>query len=121
MDDNSEESIETSLVNQPLEWSPQHESILIEWADKAMCYRWLHSKANIMYSTLNAWYTIPVIIISTLTGTANFAQARVPLEYQSYFAMLIGGFNILDGIITTIQQFLKITQLNYLINLYTTQ
>ena len=65
-----------------------------------------------MYSTLNAWYTIPVIVISTLTGTANFAQERVPLEYQSFFVMIVGGFNILAGIITTIQQFLKITQLN---------
>ena len=65
-----------------------------------------------MYSSLNAWYTIPVIIISTLTGTANFAQTRVPLEYQNYFAMIVGGFNILGGIISTIQQFLKITQLN---------
>jgi hypothetical protein len=65
-----------------------------------------------MFSSLNAWYTIPVIVISTVTGTANFAQERVPLAYQSYFVMLVGGLNILAGIITTIQQFLKITQLN---------
>jgi hypothetical protein len=111
MDTISEQSNESvNLI--PLEWSPEHETILIEWADKAMCYRWLHSKANAMYSTLNAWYTIPVIVISTLTGTANFAQERVPVEYHSYFVMLVGGFNILAGIITTIQQFLKITQLN---------
>jgi hypothetical protein len=93
-------------------WSPEHEAILIEWADKAMCNRWLHSKSNALYSYLNAWYTIPVIVISTVTGTANFAQERVPLAYQNYFAMIVGGFNILAGIITTIQQFLKITQLN---------
>jgi len=95
-----------------VEWTPEHETILIEWADKAMCYRWLHSKSNALYSSLNAWYTIPVIVISTLTGTANFAQERVPIEYQSYYVMIVGGFNILAGIITTIQQFLKITQLN---------
>ena len=100
-----------SLSNDAV-WTVEHEAILIEWADKAMCYRWLHSRANILYSTLNAWYTIPVIVISTLTGTANFAQDRVPLEYQSYYVMVVGGFNILAGIITTIQQFLKITQLN---------
>jgi hypothetical protein len=94
------------------EWSTEHEEILIEWADKAMCYRWLHSKSNSLYSSLNAWYTIPVIVISTLTGTANFAQTRVPIDYQNYFAMVVGGFNILGGIISTIQQFLKITQLN---------
>jgi hypothetical protein len=112
-EDNINENISLSqLANREVEWTPQHEGILIEWADKAMCYRWLHSKANAMYSSLNAWYTIPVIVISTLTGTANFAQERVPLEYQSYFVMIVGAFNIAAGIITTIQQFLKITQLN---------
>jgi hypothetical protein len=93
-------------------WTTEHEDILIEWADKAMCYRWLHSNANALYSYKNTWYTIPVIVISTVTGTANFAQERVPIEYQTYFVMMIGAFNILAGIITTIQQFLKITQLN---------
>jgi hypothetical protein len=117
MDDNLSET--NIIVDQEkpetmdkVEWTPEHETILIEWADKAMCYRWLHSKSNALYSSLNAWYTIPVIVISTLTGTANFAQERVPLEYQSFFVMIVGGFNILAGIITTIQQFLKITQLN---------
>ena len=112
MENLSEDDNNLNIIQGTIEWTPEHENILIEWADKAMCYRWLHSKANIMYSALNAWYTIPVIIISTLTGTANFAQERVPLQYQSLFVMLVGGFNILAGIITTIQQFLKITQLN---------
>jgi hypothetical protein len=95
-----------------VDWSVEHERIFTEWGDKAMCYKWMHSKANSMYSRLNAWYTIPVIVISTLTGTANFAQERVPLAYQNYFVMIVGAFNITAGIITTIQQFLKITQLN---------
>ena len=95
-----------------IEWTLEHEGILIEWADKAMCFKWLHSKAHEHFSSLNTMYTIPVIVISTLTGTANFAQDRVPLEYQSFFVMTVGGFNILAGIISTIQQFLKISQLN---------
>jgi hypothetical protein len=107
-----DEDDNTNIKHGHIEWCPEHEKILIEWADKAMCYRWLHSKSNALYSSLNAWYTIPVIIISTLTGTANFAQERVPIQYQSYFVMIVGGFNILAGIISTIQQFLKITQLN---------
>jgi hypothetical protein len=101
-----------SNSNNNIEWTTEHELILVEWADKAMCYRWLHSRSNALYSSLNAWYTIPVIVISTLTGTANFAQERVPVNYQNYFVMIVGAFNILAGIITTIQQFLKVTQLN---------
>ena len=107
----NEESL-NALIKDAVEWTQEHERILIEWADKAMCYRWLHSRSNALYSSLNAWYTIPVIVISTLTGTANFAQGRVADEYQNVFVMVVGGFNILAGIITTIQQFLKITQLN---------
>jgi len=107
---NSEEVV--SEVLSEIEWTIDHEDILIEWADKAMCFRWLHSRAHALYSKLNYNYTIPVIVISTLTGTANFAQDRVPVAYQGYFVMIVGGFNILAGIITTIQQFLKITQLN---------
>ena len=113
---NNNMDVDTMIVNSNdnihFSWTPEHEAILIEWADKAMCNRWLHSKSNALYSYLNAWYTIPVIVISTVTGTANFAQERVPVNYQNYFAMIVGGFNILAGIITTIQQFLKITQLN---------
>jgi hypothetical protein len=112
IDDETFESIDLEKNSNIIEWTPEHEQLLIEWGDKAMCYRWLHSKANSMFSSLNTWYTIPVIVISTLTGTANFAQERVPLSFQNYFVMIVGGFNILAGIITTIQQFLKITQLN---------
>ena len=112
MDEDIYENIDLDKPKIVIEWTPEHEQLLIEWGDKAMCYRWLHAKANAMFSNLNTWYTIPVIVISTLTGTANFAQERVPLQYQSFFVMIVGGFNILAGIITTIQQFLKITQLN---------
>ena len=98
--------------NQKNKWYAEHENILIEWADKAMCYRWLHSKAHNLFSYKNAWFTIPVIVISTCTGTANFAQDRVSEDYRNYVVMIVGAFNILAGIITTIQQFLKVTQLN---------
>lgn len=95
-----------------MDWTKEHENILIDWADKAMCYRWLHAKSNNMYGRLNAWFTIPVIIMSTLTGTANFAQERIPEHFRHYYSMIVGGINITAGIITTIQQFLKISELN---------
>ena len=102
------EDITPSLVT----WKVEHEKILIEWADKAMCYSWLHSKSYNLYKILDMWFTVPVIIISTITGTANFAQDRIPMTYADYYVMVIGAFNILVGIITTIKQFLKISELN---------
>ena len=93
-------------------WTSGHEKILIDWADKAMCYRWLHARSHQRFSKVNTYFTIPVIIMSTLTGTANFAQDRVPEYYRGYYSMGVGFVNILAGIITTIQQFLKISELN---------
>jgi hypothetical protein len=94
------------------EWTPEHEIVLADWADKSVCYKWLHLKSNEKYHSLHIWYTIPVIVMSTLTGTANFAQAKIPASFRNYATMIIGGINILAGIITTIQQFLKINELN---------
>lgn len=95
-----------------IEWTHGHEKILIDWADKAMCYRWLHARSHQRFSKINTYFTIPVIVMSTLTGTANFAQDRVPEYYRGYYSMGVGFVNILAGIITTIQQFLKISELN---------
>jgi hypothetical protein len=102
------ENVEMIVV----EWTQGHEKILIDWADKAMCYRWLHARSHQRFSKINTYFTIPVIIMSTLTGTANFAQDRVPEYYRGYYSMGVGFVNILAGIITTIQQFLKISELN---------
>lgn len=106
-----QEEKETSTFKE-MDWKDEHEKILVDWADKAMCYRWLHSKSNQKYSSQNAWYTIPVIVMSTLTGTANFAQERFPDNIKVYAPMMIGAVNIFAGILTTIQQFLKISELN---------
>ena len=112
MDENNSVHDEMVLKTKPVVWTKDHEKILIDWGDKAMCYRWLHAKSHSTYSKTNAYYTIPVIIMSTLTGTANFAQDRVPENMRGYYSMGIGFINILAGIITTIQQFLKISELN---------
>lgn len=95
-----------------IKWTPEHEVVLADWADKSVCYKWLHLKSNEKYHLLHILYTIPVIIMSTLTGTANFAQDQIPIDFRQYAIMLIGGINILAGILTTIQQFLKINELN---------
>jgi hypothetical protein len=104
---------EPNVVLEPVvQWTPDHEKILIEWADKALCYKWLHEKSHMVYSHRNTWFTIPVIIMSTLTGTANFAQDRIPAEYVNAYTIGVGAVNILAGILTTIQQFLKISEYN---------
>ena len=86
--------------------------IMVEWCDIAQCYKWMNSRSHAKYSRLHAWYTIPAIILSTLSGTASFAQASIPDSYKQYAPAAIGSLNIFIGILTTIQQYLKISELN---------
>lgn len=108
----NDETASTVELDDTSVWTEHHENILIEWADKATCYRWLHAKSHIDYSRANTWFTIPVIVMSTLTGTANFAQDRFPASARPLFSSVIGSVNIFAGILTTIQQFLKISEYN---------
>lgn len=107
---------QTSQPNQPLtinsQWTTYYEDIFIDWCDKAMCYRYLHSSCYRHYYRTHVWFTIPVIFISTLTGVANFAQDRVDEDNQFYYTMGVGAFNIIAGFITTVSQFLKVNELS---------
>ena len=101
-----------SGTNVSVAWSPTNEKIAVEWCDIAQCYKWLHYHSHQKYSTLQMWFTIPAIILSTISGTASFAQASLPVSMQVYAPMVIGSVNIFIGILTTIQQYLKISEYN---------
>ena len=76
-----------------VEWTSHHEEILIDWADKAKCYHWLHNRSQKKYHALNSWFTIPVIILSTATGTANLAQYRLTNDELKSYAPFVLGWN----------------------------
>ena len=93
-------------------WTKEQELLLAEWSEKASCYRWLHGRAEKKYRRSNYAFTIPVIIMSTLTGTANFAMdSFVPQEHKKIAMAGVGGVNILAGIISTLQNFLRYAEL----------
>ena len=93
-------------------WSPDNEEILVEWCDIAQCYKWLNFRSHSKLSSMHAWFTIPAIILSTITGTASFAQSTLPENIKGYAPAMIGSINIMVGILTTIQQYLKISEKN---------
>ena len=99
-------------INKRNYWKEEEEKLLKGWADKSQCYQWMHMKSHQRYQRKNALFTIPVIIISTITGTANFAQERFSEKQRPYVSIAIGSLSIIAGIITTIYQFLKISELN---------
>lgn len=92
-------------------WNDQHENILRQWGEAAGCYRFMNHRAYLMYKSLSMRFTLPVIILSTITGTANFAQSTLPLSIRGAAPSVIGGLNLIAGLIATVMQFLKINEL----------
>jgi len=93
-------------------WTPEQEVLLAEWSEKAKCYRWLHARSEKLYRIRNYTFTIPVIILSTLTGTANFAMdSFVPEEKKQLAMAAVGSVNIFAGILSTLQNFLRYAEL----------
>lgn len=92
-------------------WHPQQEVILKIWGEQASCYRFMHNNAYINYKKLNARFSLPVIILSTVSGTANFAQGTFPLSWQNYVPLIIGAMNLFAAILSTVSQFLKVSEM----------
>ncbi len=93
-------------------WNEEEERILKDWSEIATCYHWLHSNSHEKYYKINLLFAIPVIVISTVTGTANFAIERLDEQSKSVASMIIGAFNIIAAIISTVAQFLRISEIN---------
>jgi len=93
------------------DWHAQQEDILKDWSEQSSCYRWMHERSYQIYKKSNMRYSIPVIVISTITGTANFAQGSFPAGAQVWAPLIIGTLNLAAGLITTIAQFLRVSEL----------
>ena len=93
-------------------WSEEIEELLSEWGEISMCYSYLHNYSTRKYKKKYHHLQIPIIILSTLTGTANFAtDSYVPEDYQHGFSAGVGTLNIACGILGTLLAFLKYAEI----------
>ena len=92
-------------------WHGQQENILKKWSEIGSSYRFMHDRSFLYYEKQNFRFALPVIVISTVTGTANFAQGAFPESWQSYVPLFAGFLNLSAGLITTIAQFLRVSEL----------
>lgn len=98
-------------INMEEMWNEYHENILRQWGEASACYRYMHHRSFLMYKKLSLRFNLPVIVLSTITGTANFAQSTLPVSIQPAAPSIIGGLNLVAGLIATIMQFLKVNEL----------
>lgn len=101
-------SIETHIN---ITWDDAIEKILSEMGDEAQINAYLHKKAQEHFTITNIKFQLPIIVLSALSGTGNFISANFP-DYSEYIILGVGGISIFTSIISSVAQFLQVSQLS---------
>ena len=105
-----------------VEWSSQLEDILAQEGERCSGLAWLHTRAEILTGTYNAYVQVPVIILSTLAGTASVGSTTLFDGDTKSSSIVIGLVSIGVGILNTLGGFFafakrseahRIAHLNY--------
>ena len=94
-------------------WSQEQEMLLAKWSDFAACYRWLHDRTEKQLSNSNNCITIPVIILSTITGSASVGLSGLVGDdptTQKYAQISIGMVSLITAIMTTLGNYFRFAQ-----------
>ena len=90
------------------DWSDSIEDLVKTIAEQSECFTVLHRNSEKLYSYLNHFVQIPVIILCAFTGSANFLFSNSDKTATS----IIGGASIMTGIIQTIGTYFRFAQLS---------
>ena len=93
------------------DWDPQNEIIIIQWIDQAACYKYLCVHSFIKYDFYNKLFTIPVIIVSSITGISAISIFSFYPDSNNYFNLVLGFITVFIALIEGIKSFLKIGEL----------
>jgi len=109
-------------IDEPkIEWSSQLEDIIAQEGEKCRGLSWLHTRGESLTSKYNTWVQVPVIILSTLAGTASVGSQSL-FGGSSVSSTAIGLVSIGVGILNTLGSFFafakrseahRIAHLNY--------
>jgi hypothetical protein len=104
-----------------IEWSTQLEDILAQEGERCRGLAWLHIRAESLTSKYNTYVQVPVIVLSTLAGTASVGSATL-FGGGPASSIAIGLVSIGVGILNTLGSFFafakrseahRIAHLNY--------
>lgn len=108
LDDTSESS--SVIANS---WNTSHEKLLASIGDRANGMRWMHNRSHIYYEKLNFWLTIPNVAVTALAGSASIGITTLfSGSNQTIVSLIIGLMTLSSGVLTTINQYMKTSQLS---------
>jgi len=87
-----------------INWSSQLEDIVAQEGEKCRGLAWIHQRAETIASTKNNYIQIPVIVLSTLCGTASVGSSSL-FGGSNVAPTIIGLVSIGVGVLNTLGNF----------------
>jgi hypothetical protein len=91
----------------PYEWSQPVEELIKKIGEQAQCFSILHRRSERYYAYFNHFIAIPVIVLSTISGSGNFIFGG-----DKDASMAVGSLSILIGVIQTLGTYFRFAQLS---------
>ena len=94
-----------------INWSSQFETLVASEAERARGLAWIHMRSEQKFSFKNNIIAIPVIVLSTLAGTASVGSSSLfPEGEQKMGSIIIGLVSIGVGILNTISSYFSFSR-----------
>jgi len=85
-------------------WNSQLERVISDEGERSLCFSWLHSKSEKRFSKLNIYISLPVIIMSTLAGSASIGSKTL-FDNAEGSNIGIGIISLSVGVLNTVSSF----------------
>ena len=87
-----------------IHWNSQLERVISDEGERSLCFSWLHSKSEKRFSKLNIYISLPVIIMSTLAGSASIGSKTL-FNNAEGSNIGIGIISLSVGVLNTVSSF----------------
>jgi hypothetical protein len=85
-------------------WNSQLERVISDEGERCLCFSWLHSKSEKRFSKLNTYISIPVIVLSTIAGSASIGSKSL-FNGSEAGNICIGLVSLSVGVMNTVSSF----------------
>lgn len=88
-----------------IKWSNQIETLIAQEGEKSRGLAYIHNRCEQIYNKKNNYLTLPIIIFSTLAGTASVGSSTLFPDDTKVGSIIIGLISIGVGILNTINSY----------------
>jgi hypothetical protein len=96
--------MEDDSLHAGITYNDRLERLIADEGERLQGLAWLHEKSNNYYCKLNTLLALPIIVLSTLSGTISASSTTLFFDQKSA-SVCIGGVSIFVGILSTVQSY----------------